>query len=141
MNIDIIIKLLNSSGDSPDQHTVIIIIIIIIIMISSYSTGQKKPNRGRCAERVLKVFCFAFPERSPSVPLAFPKRSSLKWNARERVQLIIFRNTFLLTLLCTVWSAQNNIRVGRKDGQTLALCEITDCKFTSTQKESFPDSQ
>ena len=108
---------------------------------SKYSTGQKKPNRERCAERVLKAFCFAFPERSLSVPLAFPKRSSLKWNARERVQLIIFRNAFLLTLLCTVWSAQNDIRVGRKDGQTLALCEITDCKFTSTQKESFPDSQ
>ena len=63
-----------------------------------YSTGQKKPNRERCAERVLKAFCFAFPKRSPSVPLAFPKRSSLKWNARECVQLIIFRNAFLLTL-------------------------------------------
>ena len=37
-----------------------------------YSTGQKKPNRERCAERVLKAFCFAFPERSLSVPLAFP---------------------------------------------------------------------
>ena len=116
-------------------------LFVIILPFSYYITGQKKPNRERCAECVLKAFCFAFPKRSPSVPLAFPKCSSLKWNARERVQLIIFRNAFLLTLLCTVWSAQNDIRVGRKDGQTLALCEITDCKFTSTQKESFPDSQ
>ena len=33
----------------------------------TYSTGQKKPNRERCAEHVLKVFCFAFPKRSSSI--------------------------------------------------------------------------
>ena len=100
------------------------------------------PDRRNLTENaVLNAFLKRSALRSLSVPLAFPKRSSLKWNARERVQLIIFRNAFLLTLLCTVWSAQKDIRVARKDGQTLALCEITDCKFASTQKESFPDSQ
>ena len=52
----------------------------------SYSTGQV---------RVLKAFCFAFPKRSLNVPQAFQFKVERK---REHIQLIIFRNAFLLTL-------------------------------------------
>ena len=51
-------------------------LVCFVFTNCQYCTGQKKPNRERCAERVLKAFCFAFcfafPERSLSVPLAFP---------------------------------------------------------------------
>ena len=73
----------------------------IIACVTVYSTGQKKPNRERCAERVLKAFCFAFPKRSPSVPLAFQfKMERKRTRSANYLQERVPSDTFVHSLEC-----------------------------------------